>query len=113
MSLVFGAVRKSGRGLPQSRTLARDSEAPRTGEAFGLRQSSAAFITQPPENLRASSPSPLNGERAGVRGENVRGAPIHRKPPPSKEHRLVPRWSHRNNRKLRPGHFRQSLYIGS
>src|SRR6266516_563583 len=46
MSLVFGGVRKSGRGLPQSKTLARDSEAPRTGEAFGLRQSSAALANQ-------------------------------------------------------------------
>jgi len=37
------AKEKSGRGLPQSKTLARGSEAPRNGEAFGVRQSSAAL----------------------------------------------------------------------
>ena len=35
---------KSGRGLPQSKTLARGSTAPRTGEAFRVRQPSAALV---------------------------------------------------------------------
>src|SRR5437016_621086 len=35
--------RESARGLAQSKTLARGSEAPHSGEAFGVRQSSAAL----------------------------------------------------------------------
>ena len=35
--------RESARGLAQSKTLARGSEAPHSGEAFGVRQPSAAF----------------------------------------------------------------------
>src|SRR5713101_4274794 len=39
-----GMKNKSGRGLPQSKTLARGRKAMGNGEAFGLRQSSAALI---------------------------------------------------------------------
>jgi len=38
-------VPQSARGLAQSKTLARDSAALKTGEAFGLRQSFGAFTS--------------------------------------------------------------------
>src|SRR2546425_8365126 len=44
LSSIAIELRESGRGLPQSKTLARGSKAPRTGEALAMRQSSAAFL---------------------------------------------------------------------